>query len=79
MHITRYQTRGNIAIRREVSPCSYQHADTALIESLNSRRGLFPSSSFEFPGRYTRWNIGFVVTRRWRLLSAGRGAFAWKR
>ena len=35
-------------------------ADTALADALDNRRGVLFSSSFEFPGRYTRWDMGFV-------------------
>ncbi len=32
----------------------------ALIEALDTRRGTFLSSGIEYPGRYTRWAVGFV-------------------
>src|SRR5262245_4847503 len=53
-------TSGGIRISREVSERRYQPADTALADALNVRRGVLFSSSFEFPGRYTRWDMGFV-------------------
>ncbi len=55
-----YTTRGGIRIRREVRPVSYERASEPLIERLDSTRGLLFSSSFDFPGRYTRWDIGFA-------------------
>ena len=30
-----------------------------LVDSLDSRRGVLLSSDFEYPGRYTRWDMGF--------------------
>src|SRR5208283_726038 len=39
---------------------AYSPADTALAEALDKKRGVLFSSSFEFPGRYTRWDMGFV-------------------
>jgi anthranilate synthase len=57
---TTYDTRGGIRIRREIAVQPYSPADTALAERLDSRRGVLFSSSFEFPGRYTRWDMGFV-------------------
>jgi len=55
-----YDTRGGVRVRREIDIRPYLPADTALAEALDSRRGVLFSSSFEFPGRYTRWDMGFV-------------------
>ena len=55
-----YRTNGGILIRREISDRAYRPADTALADALDTRRGVLFSSSFEFPGRYTRWDMGFV-------------------
>jgi anthranilate synthase len=55
-----YITKGGIRITREIRTRDYQPADTALAEALDTRRGVLFSSSFEFPGRYTRWDMGFV-------------------
>ena len=55
-----YFTNGGIRITREIRNREYQPADTALAEALDQRRGVLFSSSFEYPGRYTRWDMGFV-------------------
>jgi anthranilate synthase len=60
MQPTTYVTKGGIRITREIRKHDYQPADTALARSLDERRGVLFSSSFEFPGRYTRWDMGFV-------------------
>src|ERR1700736_2172170 len=60
MKLTRYITNGGIRIRREINERDYRPADTALADTLDDRRGVLFSSSFEFPGRYTRWDMGFV-------------------
>ena len=60
MEFESYTTDGGIGIRREVSNCDYRPADTALADALDTRRGVLFSSSFEFPGRYPRWDMGFV-------------------
>ena len=60
MQRTSYETKGGILIEREVVAQQYSPADTALAERLDRRRGVLFSSSFEFPGRYTRWDMGFV-------------------
>jgi anthranilate synthase len=54
-----YQTRSGIHVRREVTEGPYQPSLDALARRLDSRRGVLCSSSFEFPGRYTRWDMGF--------------------
>src|SRR5260221_5203875 len=55
-----YETKGGIRIEREFVGQTYPRADTALADALDERRGVLFSSSFEFPGRYTRWDMGFV-------------------
>src|SRR5690349_24998845 len=55
-----YITKGGIRITRETRTRDYRPADTALAEALDERRGVLFSSGFEFPGRYTRWDMGFV-------------------
>ncbi|HJU18316.1 MAG TPA: anthranilate synthase component I, partial [Stellaceae bacterium] len=60
MPSTEYRSDGGIHIRRESRQRPYRPAETALAEALDRRRGVLFSSSFEFPGRYTRWDMGFV-------------------
>ncbi|HWD56704.1 MAG TPA: anthranilate synthase component I [Stellaceae bacterium] len=55
-----YTTAGGIEVAREIAVRAYSSADTALAEALDNKRGVLFSSSFEFPGRYTRWDMGFV-------------------
>ena len=60
MQRTSYTTKGGIGVTREIREGLYQPADNALAKALDHRRGVLFSSSFEFPGRYTRWDMGFV-------------------
>src|SRR6516165_8346906 len=60
MQVMSYRTAGGIRIQREISDQPYRSADNALAGALDTRRGVLFSSSFEFPGRYTRWDMGFV-------------------
>ncbi|HZK89034.1 MAG TPA: anthranilate synthase component I [Stellaceae bacterium] len=55
-----YTTAGGIGVAREIVPQAYSSADSALAQALDRKRGVLFSSSFEFPGRYTRWDMGFV-------------------
>src|SRR6516162_3046028 len=60
MQLMSYRTEGGIRIQREIGTQPYRPADNALAGALDTRRGVLFSSSFEFPGRYTRWDMGFV-------------------
>jgi anthranilate synthase len=55
-----YQTQGGVTVHRAVERIAYPGDVPALAGQLDRRRGVLLSSSFEFPGRYTRWDIGFV-------------------
>lgn len=55
-----YTSTGGIAIRREVSPLPSPDGIEELIQELNREKGALFSSSCDYPGRYTRWDIGFV-------------------
>src|SRR5438067_9477493 len=74
MQLTRYQTRGGVTVQREVWLGPYEREHDTLARILDSRRGVLFSSSFEFPGRYTRLDMGFadpplVLTARGRSFS----------
>ena len=55
-----YQTRGGLTVRRHTEPADPVLDVATLVEALDERRGALYSSSYEYPGRYTRWDIGFV-------------------
>ena len=55
-----YTTAGGIGIRRDAVDADYAAGVEPLIADLDARRGVLLASSFEYPGRYTRWDIGFV-------------------
>jgi anthranilate synthase len=55
-----YQTRGGIVVHRDVCEIAYPGDTAALADRLDRQRGVLLSSSFEFPGRYTRWDRGFT-------------------
>ena len=54
-----YLSAGGIAITRTARPEAREHVIEALAEALDERPGVLLTSSFEYPGRYTRWDIGF--------------------
>lgn len=55
-----YRCASGINVRRSSVELDYSTAITDLANSLNSQKGVLLASSFEYPGRYTRWDIGFV-------------------
>ena len=60
MRTDRYVTRGGITIVREVEDIPVRQAIEPIVDALDERRGALLASSYEYPGRYTRWDLGFV-------------------
>ncbi|ONG46038.1 anthranilate synthase component I [Pseudoroseomonas deserti] len=70
---TAFTTAGGLVVRHVAQPADYAGSRQALAERLDRQRGVLLSSSFEFPGRYTRWDLGFsdpplMVTARGRAM-----------
>ena len=57
----RYRTRGGITVHRRDLEVDGEPAAAALVQRLDRFPGVFMSSCFEFPGRYTRWDLGFAA------------------
>ncbi|MCS6927073.1 MAG: anthranilate synthase component I [Candidatus Binatia bacterium] len=55
-----YRTRGGVTIRRIVEGIPVEGAIDPIIDALDSHLGVLLASSYEYPGRYTRWDMGFV-------------------
>lgn len=55
-----YVTAGGITVRRQVVELSVPDALEPLLGALDLERGLLLASSYDYPGRYTRWDVGFV-------------------
>ena len=55
-----YQTKGGINISRSQTVLPYESAIDAITQQLDSQLGVLLASSYEYPGRYTRWDIGFI-------------------
>ncbi len=55
-----FQCAGGIKVRRAQVKLDYKSATRNLANSLNDYPGVLLASSFEYPGRYTRWDIGFI-------------------
>ncbi len=54
-----YVTRGGIRVGRSSVPADYDTAFVDLAQRLDRRVGGLFSSNYEYPGRYTRWEMGF--------------------
>ena len=55
-----YQTKGEVKVTRFITEISANSAIEGILSSLDSQRGGLLASSYEYPGRYKRWAIGFV-------------------
>jgi anthranilate synthase len=60
MNAESYVTRGGLAVHRTVEDIPIAGAIEPVIDALDTRRGVLLTSSYEYPGRYTRWDMGFV-------------------
>ena len=57
----RFRTAGGVEIVRRTVPVPLaSEPAAALAARLDRRRGALLASSYEYPGRYTRWDIGFA-------------------
>src|SRR5688572_8324297 len=55
-----YITAGGIQIYRASIGVDYLYAADEIVAALDSHPGVMLSSTYEFPGRYARWDIGFA-------------------
>ena len=59
-----YLTQGGVRVHRRVEEIPVDNAIEPIIEALDTHRGVLLASSYEYPGRYTRWDMGFVEDRK---------------
>ncbi len=52
-----YTTPHGITVTRTVSRVPYRRGLRRLLRELDTRRGIYLSSGYEYPGRYSRWDI----------------------
>ena len=65
-----YLTKGGVAVTAHVQAVPFAVDSTApgssgqlleaLVDALDSHKGVLLTSSYQFPGRYARWSLGFV-------------------
>lgn len=56
-----YATPNGVTVTRTASRTSFRSGLTRLLRELDTHRGVYLSSGYEFPGRYSRWD--FASTR----------------
>ena len=57
---TQFQTGGGITVSLAASTVDGNAEIEELVDRLDEARGVLLSSSYEYPGRYTRWDMGFA-------------------
>ncbi|MBK5290723.1 MAG: anthranilate synthase component I [Acidobacteriia bacterium] len=57
MRQLRYQTPGGISVTRSISKVPYKRGLQQLLTQLDRQRGVYLSSGYEYPGRYSRWDV----------------------
>lgn len=55
-----YTTQGEVFVSRSLSEIAMKTAVEELLVQINSQRGGWLASNYEYPGRYNRWARGFV-------------------
>src|SRR4030095_8036769 len=60
MTATTYETAGGIRVHRTVDEIPVANAIEPVVHALDAHRGVLLASSYEYPGRYTRWDMGFL-------------------
>ena len=56
-----YTTPSGIVVDRTHSVVPYHRALTKILRRLDSERGAYLSSGYEYPGRYSRWDIASIA------------------
>ena len=57
MSQVQYNTPGGIAVTRQVSRADFATGLQHLVRELDVHRGIYLSSGYEYPGRYSRWDV----------------------
>ena len=60
MHNYSYTTPHGIEVTRKASEINFRRGLWRLLRDLDQYRGIYLSSGYEYPGRYSRWDIGSV-------------------
>jgi anthranilate synthase len=61
MPALQYQSGSGITVTRKTSKLPYAKGLTKWLRELDKKRGVYLSSGYEFPGRYSRWDFASVA------------------
>ncbi|MEW6750948.1 MAG: anthranilate synthase component I [Candidatus Latescibacterota bacterium] len=60
LHADLFKTGGGVDVFRTIHPLPQDDPLGGVLELLDTHRGAVFASGYEYPGRYSRWDIGFV-------------------
>src|ERR1700677_4554308 len=66
-----YSTPSGIAVTRQVSRLPFKRGLHALLHKLDTQRGVYFSSGYEYPERYSRWDFAALAPPL-EIIAAGR-------
>jgi anthranilate synthase len=66
-----YSTPGGIAVTRSITKIPYARGLHGLLHKLDTQRGVYFSSGYEYPERYSRWDFAAVAPPL-EIIAAGR-------
>jgi anthranilate synthase len=66
-----YITPSGIVVERTISKAPYQKGLKSLLRKLDTQRGIYLSSGYEYPERYSRWDVG-AINPSLEIIAAGR-------
>jgi anthranilate synthase len=66
-----YSTPGGIAVTRSISKIPYARGLHGLLQKLDTQRGVYFSSGYEYPERYSRWDFAALAPPL-EIVAAGR-------
>jgi anthranilate synthase len=66
-----YSTPSGIAVTRTISKVPYSGGLRAVLKKLDTQRGIYLSSGYEYPERYSRWDIAALAPPL-EMIAAGR-------
>ena len=55
-----FETQGGITVHRKRTTLPVESAMQEIYDHIDQAKGALFASDYEFPGRYSRWDIGFI-------------------
>jgi anthranilate synthase len=71
MRLESYTTPSGIVVERSTSSVPYHRGLHAILKKLDTQRGIYLSSGYEYPERYSRWDVAAVAPPL-EIIAAGR-------